>query len=877
MRNKVWDGLKGHLTSSKWAKMTGVSHDTANVIFRILSRSRSCVLRPLVDEASNMFLKPSKMKGEVRKGVNMKSGKRLKKWTFVFSRKRMASASVALFLVAQVSANEKPKWVPMRGTAPATLATVEGQTVWRLPCNFVGTTIERASWDQAVKLDLSSCRGVQFKVFCRNTEPIARCCLYLQSGNGWYQATFYPEATNAWNLITLDKASMRTEGEPEGWAQIKRIRFSAWRGRDMDTELLLSDISCVDALGGDAVVAIVRADSLVQHNPEEAKGAVQYAEAVAQALQALDIGTAMMSDLEVTAEQLTSAKLVILPHNPAMPDRVVSELEKYSVAGGKLLAFYSVPARLRKVLGVTGGEHIRESYRGAFASMRFDKDALPGAPAVVGQRSWNINAVKPLPGGSRVFAEWLDDKGNATGHAAVVGSTNGLVMTHVLLSDDLPNKRRMLLAMIGYLVPDLWQNAVKASIARIGTLASYKNFDEAVAKITTVGRGNQRVQEAITDGKQLRASAIKLAADRKYVEALVQAGLASQRMKEAFCLAQRPEPGEFRGFWCHKATGVAGMEWDEAIKRLSDNGFTAILPNMLWGGVAFYDSQVLPVASPERGDQIAACLAACKKYNIEMHVWKVNWKLGYVVPAAFREKMRREGRLQRSSRGKEEPWLCPSHPDNQKLEVDAMVEVARKYDVTGIHFDYIRYPDNDHCFCAGCQERFQRAANVTLQEWPAEVLGKGALRQQWLEWRRGNITAVVKAVSEQARAISPKIKISAAVFRTWVTDRDSVGQDWKLWCEKGWLDFVCPMNYTESNNRFENMVSRQVQWAGKAHCYPGIGVSASSSQFGIDQLIEQILITRRYQTHGFMVFNYGVTESRELLPLLGLGITAPTK
>ena len=794
----------------------------------------------------------------------------------ISSTRFIVSAMVALLNTASAFAGEQAKWSRMGGTAPAMVTNVEGQAVWRLPCNFAGTTIERASWDQAVKLDLSMCRGVQFKIFCRNTDPISQCSLYLQSGNGWYHTSFYPEATNAWNLVTLDKAAMTTEGEPAGWGQIKTIRISAWRGRDMDTELLLSDITPIDALGRDAVVAIVRAESIAQRNPEEAKGAMQYAEAVAQTLQALDIGYAMISDLEVTAEQLKSAKLVVLPHNPSMPDRMVNELVKYTEAGGKLLVFYSVPDKLRKVLNVEGGQHVRESYPGYFSTMQFGGN-LPGAPARVKQQSWNINAIKPVSGASQIFAEWLDEKGKATGHAAIVGSTNGLVMTHVMLSDDLANKQRMLLAMVGYLVPEVWQRAVDAGIAHIGTLAGYKNFDEAVAKITALGRGNQRVMKAIAEGQQLRSSALKLAADRKYAEALAQAGTASQRMKEAFCLAQPSEAGEFRAFWCHNAMGVSGMEWDEAIKRLSDNGFTAILPNMLWGGVAYYDSQVLPVVSPEKGDQIATCLAACKKYNIEMHVWKVNWNLGHAVPAAFLEKMRSAGRLQRSSQGKEEPWLCPSHPDNQKLEIDAMVEVARKYDVTGIHFDYIRYPDNDHCFCAGCKERFQRVVNVTLQNWPGDVLGKGPFRQPWLEWRRSNITAVVKAVSEQARALKPKIKISAAVFRNWTSDRDSVGQDWKVWCEQGWLDFVCPMDYTESNRSFENMVSQQVQWAGKARCYPGIGVSASSSQFGIDPLIEQINITRRYQTHGFTIFNYGVTESRDLLPLLGLGATAPKK
>jgi hypothetical protein len=93
-------------------------------------------------------------------------------------------------------------------------------------------------------------------------------------------------------------------------------------------------------------------------------------------------------------------------------------------------------------------------------------------------------------------------------------------------------------------------------------------------------------------------------------------------------------------------------------------------------------------------------------------------------------------------------------------------------------------------------------------------------------------------------------------------------------CDKGYLDFVCPMDCTPSKGWFENMVAKQVQWAGRTSCYPGIGVSASASHFGVDRVIEQINITRRQGTHGFVILNYGVTESKDLLPMLGLGITA---
>ncbi|MFA7007018.1 MAG: hypothetical protein WC429_23465, partial [Verrucomicrobiia bacterium] len=98
--------------------------------------------------------------------------------------------------------------------------------------------------------------------------------------------------------------------------------------------------------------------------------------------------------------------------------------------------------------------------------------------------------------------------------------------------------------------------------------------------------------------------------------------------------------------------------------------------------------------------------------------------------------------------------------------------------------------------------------------------------------------------------------------------------DWKLWCDKGWLDFVCPMDYTESDRQFDSWIALQKDWVGTTPVYPGIGVSSSGSRLGADRTIGQIAITRRHDTKGFIIFNYGATEAKDLVPMLGLGITA---
>lgn len=769
------------------------------------------------------------------------------------------------------------EWRPMMGSPPAEPIAIEGRNAVRLRCPFAGTAIERASWDVPVRLDLSAAPGLRFEIRCDDLAPISRFSLYLRSGNGWYHAGFHPESTGQWETVTVQFDAARTEGTPAGWGAIDLLRFSAWRAEDRDTSFYLGDLRADGVPGVDTLAVVLRADSLSRAAAAEAKSVAQFTDSMAVMLRAAGVNCAVLGDLDVTAERLSPFRLMVLPYNPSLPPAVEEELSAFAARGGKLMAFYHVPQRLCPLLGLEGGAHVKQARPGAFAAIVPVGDGLPGAPPRIGQASWNIFAFTPAPGVGQVLANWVDDQGQPSGYPAVLGSTNGLVMTHVLLTDDPANKRRFLLAMAGHLVPDIWRRAVETALAGAGGELGLGSFAEAVRHISAFRGADRAARRTLSAARSAHAAGVRALAADRYGEAADRAAEADRLIVDAFCAAQPRTPLRFRAFWCHDAYGVAGIPWDEAIRRLKANGFTAIVPNMLWGGAAFFPSDVLPVADKvaERGDAVAECLAACQKYGIELHVWKVNWRLGRAAPQEFVERMRAEGRLQRNSKGAEELWLCPSHPENRKLEIDSMVEVARKYPVDGLHFDYIRYPEADYCFCEGCRERFERAVGCSITNWPADVLSGGAWCAAWLDWRRENINALVEAVHREARAVRPGLKISAAVFREWTMDRDRVGQDWKLWCDHRWLDFVCPMDYTPSNRRFEGLVSRQVAWAGKVPCYPGIGVSASSSRFGAPRAIAQIRIAERYDTGGFIIFNYGVNESAVLLPRLGLGITRP--
>jgi uncharacterized lipoprotein YddW (UPF0748 family) len=765
-------------------------------------------------------------------------------------------------------------WKPAYGSSQAVLAaekTPAGGSAIAFPCDMARLD-QRACWDRAVDLDLSRHSRIVFWVkFTGDVSAVAHCTLYFNAGTGWYGQGF-DIPNEGWQRVVLDRGGFIPEDSPQGWSRIRGIRMSFWKGRDRQAQVLVGGM--VAEAASVAVVRCTRAGT---------EGTL-WADRMASLLSEAGIDAGTVDDLDVEAGVLQGKRIAVYPNNPSMSDAEADALDAFVAAGGRVLACYGLPQRLASLLGLADAEYVRQSRSGQFAIMRFVTNGPQGLPARARQASWNLTRARAAAKHARVLAEWLDSKGKPTGIPAVILSDTGAFISHVVLDDDRAAKIQMVRALLGHFDPSIWTAIAEAAVRNAGAVGSqWKTLSEAVAGIRALGNKTSQSAEverklAVARLQYGRAEAALKA--HRYQPTLAPASAARTALVEAYALAQQPRSREFRAVWCHSAYGVDGMTWDQAVANLKRNGFTAIVPNMLWGGSADYRSELLPITERSRkeGDQIEACLAACRKYGIEIHVWKVNWNLS-TAPEAFVEKMRAEGRLQRDNAGKEQRWLCPSHPANFELERDTMLEVARKYAVNGIHFDYIRYPDGSTCYCDGCRARFEATQSARsdrpfagIHEWPADVLRGGPLYAEYQEFRRQNITRLVRAVAEEARRIRPGIKVSAAVFPNWPACREEIGQDWGAWVRDGYLDFVCPMDYTSSNREFRTRVQVQRdEVQGRVPLYPGIGASAP----GLDpvQVIEQVRIAREEGVPGFIIFNYDPRTAKDHLPLMARGLT----
>ncbi len=225
-------------------------------------------------------------------------------------------------------------------------------------------------------------------------------------------------------------------------------------------------------------------------------------------------------------------------------------------------------------------------------------------------------------------------------------------------------------------------------------------------------------------------------------------------------------------------------------------------------------------------------------------------------------------------------FLDPGHPAAAAYLAEIYLNVVRNYAVDGIHFDYVRYPETEERDVRGPGggyntvnlRRFRRAARRAQGDVPAT----GDV--EWMAWRRTQVTHLVRRISIEAKAINPRIKISAAVI-PWgrpptgekdfadVAPMQRIFQDWHRWMHDGLLDLAVPMNYaTETDARVRGWFDGWIRWEKRHRHGRQLAVGLGAYRNTQADTLAQVARVRKpdggHRVDGLSFFSYAAPVQR---------------
>lgn len=329
---------------------------------------------------------------------------------------------------------------------------------------------------------------------------------------------------------------------------------------------------------------------------------------------------------------------------------------------------------------------------------------------------------------------------------------------------------------------------------------------------------------------------------------------------------------EIRATWL---TTLGGMDWPrskagnasgilrqqkglcEILDRLKAANFNTVLLQTRLRGDLIYPSSIETFAESMTGntgrnpgyDPLAFAIEECHKRGMELHAWLVT------IPAGNTRQVKLLGKnsvVQKNRKicklYKGNWYLDPGNPETKEYLSRIVKEITSRYDIDGIHFDYIRYPEGADNFPD--TDSFRK-------------YGKGKNLKQW---RRDNITDIVRRLYTDIKTIKPWVKVSSSpVGKYRDTNRYTsrgwnayhvVYQDAQKWLKEGIHDALFPMMYFQGNNFYPFALDWKEN-DGNRWVVPGLGIyflSPDEQNWSLDEIVRQIHFTRQVKLNGQAYF-----------------------
>ncbi|MBL7131866.1 MAG: family 10 glycosylhydrolase [Candidatus Omnitrophica bacterium] len=220
-------------------------------------------------------------------------------------------------------------------------------------------------------------------------------------------------------------------------------------------------------------------------------------------------------------------------------------------------------------------------------------------------------------------------------------------------------------------------------------------------------------------------------------------------------------------------------------------------------------------------------------------------------------------------------FLEPGDPRVKEYIFSIVNEIITNYPkIKGIHLDYIRYPYpipylpnsrfNKYGLTYGYgEENIARFKEKTGLD-PLTMKDEKDNYLIWDDWKRGQVTAMVEVISKQIKNKSDDLLVSCAVIPSPECAYSVAFQDWSLWLEKGFVDYVVIMNYTRDNRLAKERVASAISHCGKGKIFVGVGAFLMSNE--PELFLEQCKIISVLKPHGIVFFSYDdISKEAEMI------------
>ena len=314
---------------------------------------------------------------------------------------------------------------------------------------------------------------------------------------------------------------------------------------------------------------------------------------------------------------------------------------------------------------------------------------------------------------------------------------------------------------------------------------------------------------------------------------------------------------EFRGIWVvtweYIGSGGSVETNKERIRTILDNLVKANMTSVLWqvrqGGTAYYQSSYEPWGPYAGGtypgfDPLEYAVEEAHKRGLELHAW-------FNVFAS--------GNTTAGTPAQEHPeWICrdasgapmvqnialsPGLPEVREYLNTVAMELVSKYDIDGLHLDYIRWNEYSSTSNLAKTSESDLLDGMITENISDEITSEGSRYlydyqhpysagvpsgySAWPDWWRNSVTDFVRTLQDSIKNVKPWVKLSCAALGNYNwsgwNGYYEVYQDAALWFNEGYVDQIAGMHYHWTNGAgFLGMLVTQCPSCWSQYIQPGI-------------------------------------------------------